>query len=228
MQRPDGIPDLYKQNPYWGDIFEIGNFNEIDYDAWVLELIRRQYRSWELQGSYTYSTAEGDGEDFGQDFDNDPSVVPDARGYQSYDQRHVVKLNATTITPWGIRLGTAVSWQSGLPYSTLIRRTSVDSLPIPTRQFGATAGRSRISYPTGERNDERNSSYWNVDLRATKELNLPQGLNMQLSAEVFNVLDEGTYQIYNTDLERGVQINGVNEARRLFGRQWQLGIKLAF
>ena len=195
----------------------------------MVELVRRQYRSWELQGSYTYSTAEGDGEDFNQGFDDDPSVTQqDIRGYQSYDQRHVVKMNATTITPWGLRLGTSVTWQSGLPYSLIWRRPSFDTLIPETRTFGITGSRSRISYPTGGRNDQRNESYWNLDLKATKEFTVGQGVNMQLSAEVYNVLDNGTYQVYNPDLERGVQINGSNEARRLFGRQWQLGFKLAF
>jgi len=229
VQRPDEILDLYKLNPFWGDIFVIGNYNEIDYEAVVIELVRRQYRSWELQGSYTYSTAEGDGEDFNQGFDDDPSVLQeDLRGFQSYDQRHVVKVNATTITPWGIRLGTAVSWQSGLPYSIIYRQPSFDALPPATSTMGITGSRSRITYPTGVRNDQRNESYWNIDIKATKEFRVGQGFNMQLTAEVYNVLDNGTYQVYNPDLERGIQVNGANEARRLFGRQWQLGLKVAF
>ena len=49
-QQPDGYPDLYIQNPLWGNVYNIGNFNQHDYEAFVFELIRRQYRSWELQG----------------------------------------------------------------------------------------------------------------------------------------------------------------------------------
>ena len=114
--------------------------------------------------SIPYSTAKGDGEDFKQSFDNDPSVLlTDVRGYQSYDQRHVVKVNATTITPWGIRLGTATTWQSGLPYSILYRRPSFDTLPPETKNTGITGSRSRLTYPTGVRNDQRNESYWNKD-----------------------------------------------------------------
>ena len=37
-----------------------------DYQAYVLEVVRRQYRGWELQGSYTWSKSVGNGEDFGQ------------------------------------------------------------------------------------------------------------------------------------------------------------------
>jgi len=237
VTRPDGVDDLYVQNPFWGDIFLITNANSIDYEALVLELIRRQYRNWEMQASYTYSTAEGDGEDFFQELGNDPSLRTNVRGFQSYDQRHVVKFNATTITPWGIRLGTAATWQSGLPYSVIHESFSFDDLPPisgpPVQAGGAlvgtglasVTGRTRQSYPTGERNDQRNPSFWNFDLRATKEFRVGRGVNMQLSVEVFNLLNDGTLSVYNTFTKAGQQINGVNEATRRFGRRWQLGLK---
>ncbi len=229
LERPDDRLDLYKLNPFWGDIFVIGNYNEIDYDALVVELVRRQYRSWELQASYTLSRAKGDGEDYSQSFDDDPAILmQDVHGYQSYDQRHVVKINATTVTPWGIRLGTTTTWQSGLPYSLIHEEPSFDALPPQTGAFGIIGSRSRFEYPTGSRNDQRNASYWNVGLKVSKDLNLNHGINLQLTAEVYNVFDEGTYQVYNPDFERGLQVNGRNEARRLFGREWQVGVKVAF
>ncbi len=88
----------------------------------------------------------------------------------------------------------------------------------PSRRLTTSAGygpsRNRQQYPTGHRNDQRNDSYWNFDLKFTKELNLGRGLNMQLSAEIFNLLNDGTYQIYNNPVfETGYQINGINSAR---------------
>ena len=228
LQRPDDVTDLYLQNPFWGDIFLIGNFNEIDYEAYVLELVRRQYRSWEMNASYTWSEARGDGEDFFQALGDDPTLRDATFGFQSYDQTHVVKVNATTITPWGVRLGSSVTWQSGLPYSLLIEDFSFDTQAPVTTSFGGEGARPRQTYTTGLRNDQRNEAFWNVDLKATKELRLGKGMNLQVSAEVFNLLDDGTYQVFNPDLERGVQINGINEARPRFGRRWQIGMKLAF
>ena len=81
---------------------------------------------------------------------------------------------------------------------------------------------------TGSRNDQRNPSVWNVDIKFTKEMNLPQGMNLQLSMEVFNLLNDGTYYIYNPFLELGRQVNGRNEALRRFGRQFQVQMKLTF
>jgi len=228
VNRPDGYTDLYVQNPFWGGIFLIGNFNEIDYRAYVLELTRRQYRGWEMNGSYVWSKAVGDGEDFFQELLSDPSLRSLVRGFQAYDQRHVVKLNATTVTPWGIRLGVAASWQSGLPYSIVQQQQSFDILPPVSDNFGAEGARVRRLYPTGARNDQRNESYWNFDLKATRELQLGRRVHLQLSAEIFNLLNDGTYQIYNPFFQEGVQLNGLNEARSRFGRRWQLGMRVAF
>ena len=227
LRRPDGVTDLYVQNPFWGDIFLIGNYNSIDYQAAVLELVRRQYRNWEMRLSYTWSEAIGDGEDFFQELGDDPSLKDNQTGFQSYDQRHVVKVQGTTITPWGIRLGTNVTWNSGLPYSLLLEERSFDTLPTLTNNLASTTQRNRQSYPTGVRNDQRNTSYWNVDLRITKEFNLGRGLNMQLSADILNALNDGTRIIWDPVQQVGTNVNGINRGTRFrFGRAWQLGMKL--
>ncbi len=226
FQRPDGIPDLYTMNPFWGTINEIGNYNEADYEAIQLELVRRQYRGWELQGSYVWSIAEGNGEDFDQLLGNDQSLIEDERGFQSSDQRHVVKIAGTKVTPWGVRLGGVVVWQSGLPYSILRESLSLDAIP-PTVGFGGFEPRPRVTYPTGTRNDRRNPSFWDLSVKATKEFIVGRA-DLQLSVEVFNLLNEGTYTIYNQFLETGFQINGENDAYRRFGRRYQLGVRIAF
>jgi len=229
LNLPDGKADLYLQNPGWGDIYLVSNINEIDYEAFVLELIRRQYRNWQMQASYTWSQAFGNGEDFQQNLGDDRSLTEDEQGFQSYDQRHVVKVNATTITPWGFRMGTAISWQSGLPYSVIFRGPAYDAIPP---SYGTLDGRGSVRirsvYPSGQRNDQRNDSYWNIDANFIKEFSFGRNMNMQLSVEVFNLLNDGTYQVYNPAIELGERINGTNVAVRRFGRRWQLGLKFAF
>ena len=227
-QRSDDIADLYFQNPYWGEVYMVGNFNLSNYEAYVLEVVRRQYRGWELQGSYTWSKSVGNGEDFGQSIGDDRTLIDDEFGFQSQDQRHVVKLNATTITPWGFRLGTALTWQSGLPYSIMDRQGALDGIPPALGDLGIPATRPRTTFPTGVRNSERNRSWWNVDAKFTKEMNLAKGMNLQISAEVFNLLDERVYQVYNPGAEGGQQINGQNEAVVTLGRRFQIGGKLTF
>jgi hypothetical protein len=224
---PDGIPDLYMQNPIWGDLYLIGNFNEADYEAFVLDLRRRQYRGWEMNGSYVYSEATGNGEDWQQLAGDDQSLVRDEFGYQSNDVRHFIKLAATTITPWGFRFGTTVQWQSGLPYSIRIRELSRDAVP-PSQVKGTPNARPRIRYATGQRNDQRNVSWWDIGVKFTKEIQLPKGMNLQLSADIFNLLDDRTYIIYNPGTEIGQQINGRNEAYVRAGRRFQIIGKVTF
>ena len=53
-------------------------------------------------------------------------------------------------------------------------------------------------------------------------------MNLQLSAEVFNVFNNDFLRIYNNGLGFGRRLNGQNDSTRDFGRQWQLGLKLNF
>jgi hypothetical protein len=229
LQRPDGVKDLYVANPGWVDVLLLGNFNSADYDALVLELVRRQFRGWEMQFSYTWSESQGDGEDFLQEFGNDNALLDDERGYQSDDRRHVVKWNATTIIPWGLRLGGALSWRSGLPFSILTEELSFDAVPPPYQNLGAgVPARPRQRYATGARNDQRNDSYWNLDVRLAREFKISRDAQIQLTVEVFNVFNDQTYTIYNPALGLGRQLNGGNEAFLRQGRSWQLGFKVAF
>ena len=120
---------------------------------------------------------------------------------------------------------------SGLPYSILTQELAFDATPPPYLEIGDySPARNRLQYPKDGRgrNSERNDSQWLVNLNFTKEMNLGRGLNLQLSAEIFNLLNDGTYQIYNPNFETGFQVNGINSFQFEFGRSWQLGVKMAF
>ena len=215
-------------NPAWGDIRVLGNNNTAEYQGLTLEFVRRQYRNWQMEASYTMSRAIGDSEDFSLLLGNDRSTFDEERGYLSYDRTHSVKINATCITPWGFRLGGAARWESGLPYSLVIRNSSLsDALPT-YNDFRPRFSSTRTTYPTHQRNGERNGSAWNFDVKLVKELNLPKGMNLQLQAKIFNLLGEDTYDVYNTFTKSGEQVNGTDDATRRFGRQYEVGMRLAF
>jgi outer membrane receptor protein involved in Fe transport len=224
---PDSRPDLYALNPVYNRYFYVSNVNQADYEGVVLELQRRQYRGWEMTGSYTWSMATGNGEDFAQLLGDDRSLVADEFGFQSNDQRHIVKFSATTITPWGFRLGGSARWESGLPYSCLL--SSLSTWPsVPSYDIAAAVRDQQTVYCNDRRNDLRNDSFWNFDVKLTKEMNLGHSMNLQVSAEIFNLLNDGTYLVYEPDLEAGRQVNGTDFATPRFGREFQLGAKLAF
>ena len=232
--RPDGAADFYVLNPAWGDIRQLGNNNTAYYQGLTLEFVRRQYKNWQMEASYTLSEAIGDSEDFSLLLGNDRSTLSQERGFLAFDKTHALKVNATCITPWGFRLGGAVGWASGLPYSLVTRNVSAsDQLPsyviggqeaVPGKEFTST----RTSYPTQHRNDQRNGSAWNFDVNLVKDVSLPKGMNLQLQAKIFNLFGEDTYVIYDSFTKVGEQINGTNDATRRFGRQYEIGMRLSF
>ncbi len=224
LNRPDDFLDTYVQNPAWGSLLLVGNFNSTDYRGVVLELDRRQYKGWELQGSYTWSEAIGDAESFDSLLGDDRTTLTDERGYLDYDQRHVVKVNATTVTPWGIRVGGTVQWSSGYPYSITDLRATRDAIPEAYKDLEpADPTRTRLLYPSHQRNDQRNESWWNFNVRLAKDWNLKGGRNLQASAEVFNLLNADTLNI------EGVTVSGARPAAtRDTGRKFQLQGKYSF
>ena len=220
IEQPDGRPDLYVLNPQWGEVLVVGNFNRSTYEAYILEVVRRMYRNWELIGSYTWSEALGNAEDFQQTLGNELFLNEDERGFLDFDQRHVVNVNVTRRTPLGFRFGARVRWESGLPYSLLDPTLVIFGRPPRYAGLGAVEGEFRGRYPTGQRNDQRNGSFWTVDLKLQREFQIG-GTTVQVGAEVFNALDDA----YVTTLD--VTAGQPNRVSR-FGRRWQLSTRVSF
>jgi hypothetical protein len=198
----------------------VTNANSADYSAAVLQLTRRYSRGFELQGNYTWSRALGEAEEFNQLVGDDAARLGEERGFLSYDQRHVVKVAASLDAPHNWRLGTALRWESGLPYSVV---ESVRSFygSAPEYAFEFPQPLLRETYPSGKRNDQRNPSYWTLDLRAAREFPLAKGRTFSLTLEGFNVLNDDTLQI--------VEIRDrVATVVRRFGRRLQVGLRYAF
>jgi len=216
---PDGFPDLYINNPGWEEVLLVGNFNESNYRGLVLELMRRLYRGWQMDASYTWSHAQGAAEDFNQLLGNDRSTVEDEQGDLSYDQRHVLKAGATTHLSGGIQLGGTVQWETGLPFSIL--ETDEVSDAVAPRRLGEPVTRLRLLYPTEHRNDQRNAAFWTWNARLAKDFIAHGSVNVELTLEVFNLLNDDSLRIID-------RTDGVDNAVRRFGRRWQIGTRIAF
>ena len=214
--------DFFTFNPGWADILLIGNFNTAEYDAWVLELTRRHSRGWELQASYTLSEAVGDAEDFMQLLGNSLAVRDAERSHLDFDQRHLLNVTMTTLTSWGWRLGGRVRYESGLPFSVVQKLEKVPFHLPPEFQVGYPGAlQTLFVYTTGRRNDQRNEGFWTFDARVTREFDLGRDVLVQLSADVFNLLDDDT-------LIQEDRVDGAFEGTRRFGRQYQLGARVQF
>jgi hypothetical protein len=214
-----GLPLESVHNPFFNEVLRVGNLNASTYRAWQLEIHRRFHRNWEVEASWVHSRAEGNGEDYNQSLGNDPGLSENELGYLSYDMRDVVKVNARAQIPrWNVRVSTALSYQSGTPYSVRFGQFQPD---LPQRFGNVTIGygRMRTVYPTGARNDQRNLGYYNVDLGFRKDFAVKSAA-LTLSLDVFNAINDRTLVVTDTS-------NGAEGVFRT-GRQFQLGMKTVF
>jgi outer membrane receptor protein involved in Fe transport len=211
---PDGQPDLHAYNPFFDQVLRVGNFNHSEYQSLQLAVTRRLSRQWQMTTSYVYSEALGNAENFVSGLGNDPGTVEDEFGPLSFDQTHVVKFNAVTFLPGDQSVGGTIQWASGLPFSLVRIRNSGDS-------FGSF--HFRTTYPTGQRNDQRNEGVWLVNLNYKKNFVLGK-MNASVGVEVQNLLNSDDLTIFAVDQERFLGLN----ANRAFGRQWQLSAEFHF
>jgi outer membrane receptor protein involved in Fe transport len=237
---PDGKPDLYVNNIFFNQVLRVGNYNTAVYHGIELELRRRLSRRWQFQGSYTYSRAQGQAEDFQSKLGNDPSTVESEYGYLDFDQRHVVKANGQFFVPGDWQMGTSATWASGLPYSIISRFLALDN--VGYQQFRTRYGTTvpvgnGVAFQTISRNSERN--------RATLDLNTSVRKNFVLghtawaaSFEVFNLLNRDELRIHTYEPNRpsGFDTSSAAlvssplqlDAERRFGRRFQLGFQVQF
>ncbi|UCF67671.1 MAG: TonB-dependent receptor [Acidobacteriota bacterium] len=238
VNAPDGYPDLQIVSPFFGNVRVIGNFNSSTYEAYILELNRRFYQNWELRASYTWSRALGDAEDYSQVLGDYVTDIEDERGPLSNDQRNVVKVSGRVLVPWwgGMRLGGTISYQSGLPYSIVLERPVVDyptnlglgasgrDYNTPTRVYTFLLSLPRLRYPTGQRNDQVNPPYWNLDLNAQKTFSW-RDVQTTVQLDMFNALGDITQRTLEV---RGGSSSGIPVAERRLGRQFQLALRVNF
>ena len=241
IPRKDARPDLYINNFFFNQILRVGNSNAARYRALSLEMVKRMSRRWEMQGSYTYSRAQGAAEDFQSRLGNDPSTIESEYGYLDFDQRHVVKLSAGIFLPRDWQIGLTGAWQSGLPYSVVTRFFALDN--VGYQQFRTRFGTTVFDpvtkenrFETEARNSRRNNSVLNLGGRARKTFVLGRH-TAGVFLEVFNILNTDDLhlvtfeespadlsQVDNPNGQGPLQLNGT----RQFGRRFQVGFQIDF
>jgi len=238
-RQPDGRPDLFINNLFFNQILRVGNYNQARYRGLEIALMKRLSRRWEMQGSYTYSRALGDAEDFQSRLGNDPSTVESESGYLDYDQRHVVKVNASLFLPGDWQMGWTAAWGSGLPYSVVSRFFALDN--VDYQQFRTLYGYSVPGaagpvFLSERRNIHRNGSTLMIGARARKSFVIGKN-TAGVFLEVFNLLNSDdlrvlTYEPVPPELANSsdtvgqgpLQLNGT----RQFGRRFQVGFQIDF
>ena len=218
VRKPDTFPDLYAVNPFFGGIYFLGNLNTSDYKGLEVNLIKRLHHNWQFDASYTYSEARGFAEAFDDFFlGGDTSQVQNTYGFLSFDERHVIKFNAVANFPKEIQFGTRITWESGLPFSLIRRGFTFDNQANPT---------FRQIYPTQQRNDQRNTGRWLIDLNLRKAFTMGRA-KAGADFTVTNLLNSDDLEIHNiNDAFASFQL--VDETQRRFGRRFQIGFTMNF
>jgi len=231
----DNKPDLYIHNFFFNQIYFLSNINSARYHGIELQLTKRLSRKWQMDASYTYSRNLGFADNFFSSIGDDPAVLPYTYGYQTDDERHVVKFNATTFLPHDWQVAGTAQWTSGLPYSVVSFFSDLDNFDFLQTRFlyGHTPETSTTTNPSrafepSRRNDQRNDPILLINLHADKAFVLGK-LNSKLFFDIQNILNRDYLRIFTYEPaspDRGGALQIISE--RNFGRRFQVGFQFEF
>ncbi len=168
---------------------------------------------------YTWSEAtdqDSNSRSTSTSFSYDPYDPKISEGPADYDTTHKVVASATYELPYGFLVSGIFNWRTGQPYTrnifysggiqslTGIPRMGVN-VPVFVDESGNVIDISQANNSTPDqfaaflnergarivgRNGENQPDFMNLDMRVAKRFGLPAGLELELIAEVFNILNE--------------------------------------
>jgi hypothetical protein len=215
-------PNQGRPDPKYGQIQWLESNGRADYAAISTALNRRYANNWQSSLSYTYMLYMNDNTNGFQSQGNNP-FDPEAEWARSTDfQRHTVRFNGIWRLPYDISVSGAYLFGSGNYYSTTIAlnpfghtgttrlNSGTTALAIPATIVTSPNNSDTVSVSDrfegpasiapGEiapRNALRGLPLHRIDLRVSKDINLPRGMRVTGIAEVFNVTNHANYGAYN-------------------------------
>ena len=211
-----------RPDPKYGQIQWLESNGRADYAAISTGLNRRYANNWQASASYTYMLFMHDNTNGFQSQGNNP-FDPEAEWARSTDfQRHTLRFNGIWRLPYDISLSGAYLFGSGNYYATTVAlnpfghtgttrlNSGATTLVIPDTvvtsgsNSDAVPVRDRFDGPasiaSGEiapRNALKGLPLHRIDVRVSKDLNLPNGIRLTGIAEVFNITNHANYGAYN-------------------------------
>jgi hypothetical protein len=153
------------------------------YDGLSLSVARRLVKRLQFQGNYTYALSKDDDSnerDFNRQgvlntFDYEADY-----GYSRQDIRHSANINAIYLLGRGFTLSGLFMARTGLPYKAV--------LGVDTQNDGNTVNdRPIINGRIVARNQDRQPSFSNIDVRLIKDFTMQGGRRFTLSIEAYNI-----------------------------------------
>jgi hypothetical protein len=206
-------PAQGRPDPAYGQIQWLESNGRADYAAISSAITRRYRNNWQAALTYTLGLFANDNTTGFQSQGNNP-FDPEAEWARSTEfQRHTVRLNGIWRLPYDVSVSGAYLFGSGNYYSTTYAanpfgHTGVNryvTVPLTVTGYPGVLDRfeGKPSYAVGEivpRNALKGLPLHRVDLRLSKDINLPAGVRVTGIAEVFNVTNHKNYGAYNAQL----------------------------
>src|SRR6185295_11119854 len=187
-----GVPNLGRPDPNWGNISRYESSGDSYYEGMIDSFNKRA--GWAaVRVSYTLSKAIDDTGNFFFSTPQDNFNVRDDRGLSDNDQRHRLVVSGSFETPsktigWtrtlrGFQLSYIFTAASRLPFNVLLGNDrNLDS--------------NNNDRPVGVgRNTGKGFGFSSLDLRLRRRIKLSERLNLEMSAECFNVLNHANLAV---------------------------------
>ncbi|OFW39048.1 MAG: hypothetical protein A3J29_16140 [Acidobacteria bacterium RIFCSPLOWO2_12_FULL_67_14b] len=206
-------PAQGRPDPAYTQIQWLESNGKADYAAMSSAITRRYRNNWQASLTYTLMLFMHDNTTGFQSQGNNP-FNPDAEWARSTDfQRHTVRFNGIWRLPYDLSVSGAYLFGSGNHYNTIYAANPFGgtgtnryvTAPLTVVGYPGVLDRfdGNASYAIGEivpRNALKGLPLHRIDLRLSKDVNLPGGVKLTGIAEVFNVTNHKNYGAYNAQL----------------------------
>jgi len=167
------------------------------YEGGILEIKKRFSNHFMVFGNYTYSKAFDTSTDFNTDYGpQDPTNLNLDRGLSEFDQRHKVVIAGVVDSPWkedilsGFQLAPIFTYSSGHPFNLLVEgEDNGDNHVTNERPIGAP------------RDTGLGPNLIDFDMRLTWQHKLSEKVNLQVTAEGFNIANRTNFASVNNEVD---------------------------
>ena len=166
------------------------------YEGGILEVKKRFREHFTLFGNYTYSKGYDVSTDYNTDYGpQDPTNISLDRSLSEFDERHKVVIAGVIDSPWkqavlsGFQLSPIFSYHSGHPFNLLAGgEVNGDGHTTNERPIGAP------------RDTGLGPNYVDFDARLTWQHKLHEQMNVQITAEGFNIANRTNFASVNNEV----------------------------
>jgi hypothetical protein len=166
------------------------------YEGGIIEVKKRFSGHYTVFGNYTYSKGFDTSTDFNTDYGpQDPTNLRLDRGLSEFDERHKVVIAGVFDSPWkeailsGFQLSPIFTYSSGHPFN-LLAGGEVNG-------NGHTTNERPIGAP---RDSGLGPNFVDFDMRLTWQHQLTEKLNLQFTAEGFNIANRTNFASVNNEV----------------------------